>query len=203
MILKLIKKNKKTLLIASSLILLFLIIIIIKSFNSKESEIIKEKSDQEVLQQLQKNKSVNQTQNPSQSQIKKLDSSSSYQKIVYSTSELCENHVFYQGKDVTVNNKKIIVNKIGPSSIKLSVNNKEGIINEGSSNFIDGIRIEFLEGKKIYFGPDDENNAVELRIGCKSGEDTLDKHILSNLINKGTNICEALIKSCQEEFNLK
>lgn len=123
--------------------------------------------------------------------------------IVYSDSKLCENHVLSQKEEVILDGRKISVTKIGPTSIRVAINEKDSILSEGASVFFDGIKVELLSKKLLYFGNDDEDNSVELKIGCNKNEDPTEKHILSTLNIRGERICEALIKSCELEFGLR
>lgn len=182
------EKNKKFIFGVGALIII--IILLIVAIPNGEKEI-----------STKQNTSLNQTK--VQTTSTETKNTATVDKIVYSESKLCENYVFSQGEELLIEGVKVKIVKIGPTSVRISINNEDAIISEGSFVFKQNIRVELLTKKLLYYAENDEDNAVELRIGCNKDEDPTDKHILETIGTMGVNICEDLIASCQKEFGLE
>lgn len=107
---------------------------------------------------------------------------------------MCEDYTLDEGETVEIDGNEIKVNNIGQTSIKISVNGKQDIISEDDYKRIDGFGVKV--NNLFYFTADDENNAVDLRLGCdNSDEDPQDKYVEE----KGAAACKEIIKKVEAE----
>lgn len=107
---------------------------------------------------------------------------------------LCEDYTLNEGEVMKLDGNTIKVDKVGSKSVKISVNGKEEMANEEDYNRIDGFGVKV--NNIFYFGKDDKNNGVELRLGCdNSKEDPKDKYVYE----KGAAACSAIIKQMEQE----
>lgn len=121
--------------------------------------------------------------------------------LEFEDATVCEDYVMAQGQTITVGGHKIKIVKIGNSAVRLTVDGKEAILNEGEVLRTD-IKVELSEGKIMYWAEDDSENSVEVRVGCKTGEDPFDKYVR----DRGHTICESLKKQvesvCETGFDI-
>lgn len=115
-------------------------------------------------------------------------------KEVAAVQGLCEDYTLDKGETMTLDGNTIKVDNIGSKSIKISVNGKQEVVNEDDYDRIDGFGVKV--NNIFYFSADDNNNAVELRLGCSdSKEDPKDKYVYE----KGAAACTAIIKQMEQE----
>lgn len=110
----------------------------------------------------------------------------------------CEDYVLKQGWDAKVGGHTIKVEKIGKTTALVTVDGTEKLLSPGDFKYVNDISIEMKEDKLLYFAEDDDNNAVELVIGCMRGEDPKDKYVR----DLGRDICTSLIDSCRIQFGI-
>ncbi len=112
---------------------------------------------------------------------------------------LCEVYYLEQKDSLQLDKHDILVDKIGSTSVRVIVDKEELLIASGEEVYAGtGIRMELPKGKLLYFGNDNEDNAVSLLIGCKRGENPNDKYIA----DKGKDICEDIYEMCKESFGI-
>lgn len=113
--------------------------------------------------------------------------------------DLCEDYYFDNLDTKTVSGHTVEVLRIATKGAKIEVDGEEATLFEGDSEILgDDFRVELKE--VFYFGSEDNDNMITLRLGCeKEGENSNDKYIR----NKGENICENLYQTCKDEFDLE
>jgi len=114
---------------------------------------------------------------------------------------VCEDYLFNEGDSRTIDGHTILVDRISKQGVKLTVDGEEAMLFEGDSDRLgEGILIELNKGKIIYFGVDDVDNTVSLRIACETqGEDSRDKYVRE----KGEAICETIYQNCKDSFSIE
>lgn len=121
-------------------------------------------------------------------------------QTIEETTTSCEDYLFNEGKSLSIDGHNVLVDRISRQGVKLLVDGETATLFEGDGDRLgDGILIELDKGKILYFGVDDVDNAVSLRIGCETqGEDSRDKYVRE----KGEAICESIYKSCKDSFSI-
>lgn len=111
---------------------------------------------------------------------------------------LCEDYFFEQGDALKIMNHTVKVSRIASSSLRMNVDGERSVLGKGDAERLgDGIRVSLAENDVVYFGADDPNNAVNLRVGCEYDEDPVDKFVEK----KGRDVCKALYEQCQDSFD--
>jgi len=187
-------KNNYILIGVGVIILILLIVLLSNPFKSQDEDAVAQLGANDLSSPPGANNTT--VQMPA-----KTDNAQGTGKIVYSDSDLCEDHVMEQGESITVDKKKITLVKIGSNSARVDIAGSQQILPEGSSVYANGIRVEMLENDYVYFGEDDPDNSVQLRIGCEKGSDPSEKNILATINSRGESICSALIKQCKQQFD--
>jgi hypothetical protein len=194
-------EGKKNLFIGIGVALVIILILIIwNPFKSNDAANDDSLSDNEtsVLQ-----KEALNTNEEEEVQKTEVVSEPKNKEVVYSKSGLCEDYVMTQGQTLKVDDHDVTLIKIGKSSIRIKVDEKEVIMSGSDEQKIEGLNIVLNEELFLYFAEDDEDNRVQLRIGCSNDELSEEKHILLNLQTRGESICKALTETCEQEFGTK
>lgn len=149
------------------------------------------------------NNSVNKTQESTQAvNVKPETNKTELEKIIEKTlSEkgLCEDYNFNEGDSLKIKNNVITLDRVSSTTAKLAVDNKTVFLKSGDNKVVDDLRIELHEGNLHYFGYNDKDNLVVLRIGCKhADEDPNEKYIRE----RGEKLCQEVYTQCRESFGI-
>lgn len=113
---------------------------------------------------------------------------------------MCEDYSFNQGDIAELEQYTLSINRIGRTGVILTVNDQQVMLSEADDEQIEGLLVELAEGDILYFGGDDPDNTVLLRLGCQSSsENPADKYVRE----KGQAVCQRLVTACQNEFNIE
>lgn len=114
--------------------------------------------------------------------------------------KLCEDYSFNQGDIAELDDARIAINRIGRSGVILSVNDQQFMLSEKDDEQVDDFLVELAEGDILYFGTDDPDNTVLLRLGCESSsENPADKYVRE----KGLTVCQQILTTCQNTFDVE
>lgn len=112
--------------------------------------------------------------------------------------ELCEDYSFKQGEVAELDGNTLEVKRIARSGVLLRVNDEDISVSYGDNEEVDDFLVELAEDDILFFGTDDADNTVLLRLGCeRASEDPNDKYVRE----KGSAICQQLITVCADEFD--
>lgn len=114
------------------------------------------------------------------------------------SNDMCKDYFMKQGNTLTLNGHKIKVVKIGSNAVNMDIDGTQFLLAEGKFTWINGMGFEIQNNMLLYFEQDDPNNSIQVRVGCKNGEDPNDKYVR----DKGVAICTSLYNSCKSQFGI-
>lgn len=113
---------------------------------------------------------------------------------------MCEDYTFNEGDSVELNGFDVTVERMSSSSVRVTVDKTTFFLASGKNKLIDEeFLVELRSGNLYYFGPEDPDNTVVLRLGCeRADEDSSEKYVR----DRGKVICEQVYQECRDSFGL-
>lgn len=159
-------------------------------------------SDSNLSENQTNNDSVNKTQETTKTVNVEPEDKTELEKVIEKTlSEkgLCEDYNFNEGDSLEIKNNVVTLDKVSTTTAKITVDKETVFLTTGDDEIINDLRIELHEGNLHYFGANDEENLVVLRIGCKhSDEDPNEKYVRE----RGEELCQEVYTQCRGSFGI-
>lgn len=113
---------------------------------------------------------------------------------------ICGDYLLRKGDVLELENYEINLIQMGKTSVRISVNDKSIILNEGAREKENGLSLEIQDNKLMYFDEDNKDNLLQIRIGCDREETPDDKYVEQALKASGNELCQEIYSYCESKF---